>query len=79
MLEQTNAPNFCGVNRNTLRKSSNLEFMFRGFPRVKKHTWANLRKDGLTHSGYNIAYLITLFLFMLTMLNQTQYWSILTS
>jgi hypothetical protein len=76
MLEQIDGANFCGVNINTLRKSSNLEIMFYGFPREKRHTWANLRKDGLTHSRYNIAYPITLFLCMLTILNSTQYWSI---
>jgi len=50
------------------------------FPNGKNHIWANLRKDGLAHLGYNIAYPITLFfLFLLTILNQTQHWSILTS
>jgi hypothetical protein len=61
-----------------LRRSSNLEIMSYGFPKEKKHIWANLRKDGLVHLGYNIAYLIILlFLFLLTILNQTQYWSML--
>jgi hypothetical protein len=46
--------------------------MFYGFPREKNHIWANSKKDGLAHSGYSIAYPITLlFLFMLTILSQT--------
>jgi hypothetical protein len=72
MLEKTNGIIFCGVNRNTQRRSSNLEILFCGFPREKIHIWANSRKDGLAHSRYNIAYPITQnFLFMLTILNQT--------
>jgi hypothetical protein len=42
--------NFCGINKRTLRRSFNLEIMFYGFPREKKHIWANSRKDGLVHS-----------------------------
>jgi hypothetical protein len=38
--------------------------MFYGFPREKIHTWANSRKNGLVHSGYNIAYPIILFIFV---------------
>jgi len=34
-----------------------------GFPKEKKHIWENSRKDGLVHSGYNIAYPIILFFF----------------
>jgi len=64
MLEKTNGIDFCGVNRNTQRRSSNLEIMFCGFPREKKHIWANLRKDGLAHSRYNITYQITQFFFV---------------
>jgi hypothetical protein len=72
MLEQTIGANFNGINKKTQRRNSNLEIMFYGFPREKKHTWASSRKDGLVHSGYNIAYLIILiFLFLLTILNQT--------
>ncbi len=45
------------------------------FSKGKKHIWANSRKDGLDHLGYNIAYPTTqFFLFMLTILNQTQFW-----
>jgi hypothetical protein len=70
---------FCGVNIKT-KRSSNLEIMLCGFSREKNHIWASLRKYGLAHSGYNIAYPITLFFFfLLIILNQTQYWSILTS
>jgi hypothetical protein len=39
--------------------------MFCGFPREKKHIWANSRKDGLAHSGYSIAYPITFLLLFL--------------
>jgi hypothetical protein len=40
------------------------------FPKGKKHIWANSRKNGLVHSGYNIVYLIILFfLLLLTILN----------
>jgi hypothetical protein len=55
MFKKTNARNFCGVNRNTQKRNSNLEIMLCGFPKEKNHIWANLRKDGLVHSGYNIA------------------------
>ncbi len=41
MLEQTDGANFYGINRNTQRKSFNLEIMFYGFLREKRHTWAN--------------------------------------
>jgi hypothetical protein len=45
-----------------------------GFPREKKYIETNLRKDGFVHLGYNITYpIIMFFLFMLTILNQTQY------
>ncbi len=74
MLEQTNGTNFSGIDKKTQRRNSNLEIMFCGFPREKKHIWASLRKDGLIHSGYSIAYpIILIFLFLLTILNQTQY------
>jgi hypothetical protein len=56
MLEQTNEINLCGVNKNTQRRSSNLEIMFCSFPKEKNHIWANSRKDGLAHSRYNIAF-----------------------
>jgi hypothetical protein len=71
MLEPTNGADLCAVNRKTQRKNSNLEIMFCGFPKEKRHTWASLRKDGLVHSRYNIAYpIILFFLFLLTILNQ---------
>jgi hypothetical protein len=71
MLEQINGVDSCGVNKNTQRRSSNLEIMFYGFPREKIQIWANSRKDGLTHLGHCIVYPITLFfLFLLTILNQ---------
>ncbi len=44
MWEPTNGANFCGVNRKILRKKSNLEIMSYGFPKEKKHIWANSRK-----------------------------------
>jgi len=76
----TSGAYFYGVNRKILRKSSNLKIMFYGFPKEKKHIWANSKKDGLVHSRYNIAYpIISFFLFMLTILNQTQYYSMLIS
>jgi len=54
------------------KKNSNLEIIFCGFLREKKHTRENSRKDDLIPLGYNIAYLIILlFLFMLIILNQT--------
>ncbi len=80
MWEPIGGADLCGVNRKILRKSSNLEIMSYGFQNEKKHIWANSRKDGLIHSGYNIAYpIILLFLFLLIILNQTQYWSMLIS
>jgi hypothetical protein len=80
MSKPTSGADFCGINRKILRRSSNLEIMFYGFPKEKKHIWENLRKDGLVHLGNNIAYLIILFfLFLLTILNQTQYCSMLIS
>ncbi len=51
MLDKTKGTNLCGVNKNTLRISSNLDITLRGFPREKRHIWANLRKDGLVHLG----------------------------
>jgi hypothetical protein len=73
MWEPTSGTNLCGVNKKTQR-SFNLEIMFYGFPMHKKHTWENSRKNGLVHSGYNIAYpIILLFLFVSTNLNQIQY------
>jgi hypothetical protein len=56
MWELTNATYFYGVNKKILRRNSNLEIMSYGFPKEKKHIWANSRKDGLVHSGYNITY-----------------------
>jgi hypothetical protein len=79
MLEQISEANFCGVNKNTHIRSSNLEIMFCGFPREKRHTWENSKKDYLIHSGYNIVYPMKLFFFLSTILNQTQYWSMLTN
>jgi hypothetical protein len=80
MLEKTDGIDFCGVSRNTQRISFNLEIMLCGFPSEKKHIWANSRKDGLAHSRYNIVYPTTqFFFFLLTILNQTQYWLMLTS
>ncbi len=80
MWEPTNGVDFYGVNKKNIEKSSNLGNLFYGFPREKKHILANSRKDGLVHSKYNISYPIILsFLFLLTILNQTQYWSMLIS
>jgi hypothetical protein len=71
MWEPTSGVDFYGINIKILR-SSNLEIMSYGFPKEKKHIWANSRKDGLVHLGYNIAYpIIHFFLFLLTILNQT--------
>jgi hypothetical protein len=36
--------------------------MFHGFPKEKRRTLGNLRKDGLVHSRYSIAYPIILFI-----------------
>jgi hypothetical protein len=80
MLEKTSGTNFNGINKNAWRIVPIWRLCFCGFPREKIHVWANLRKDGLAHSGYSNAYPITLlFLFLLTILNQTQYWSMLTN
>jgi hypothetical protein len=38
--------------------------MFYGFPKEKKHIWANSRKGGLVHSGHNIAYPIILYIYI---------------
>jgi hypothetical protein len=79
MWEPTSGTYFCGVNKKILR-SSNLKIMSYGFPKKKKNIWTNLRKDGLVHLRYNITYPIILFFsFLLTILNQTQYWSMLIS
>jgi hypothetical protein len=59
MLEKISGTKYCGVNKNTQKRSFNLEIMFFSFPRGKKRIWANLRKDGLDHLGHNIAYLTT--------------------
>jgi len=73
MWEPTSGVDFYGINRKILR-SSNLEIMFYGFPKEKKHIRENTRKDGMLHSRYNIVYpIILFFLFMLIILNQTQY------
>jgi hypothetical protein len=80
MWKLTNGTNFYGINRKVLRTSSNLEIMSYGFLKEKKHIWANSRKDSLVHSKCNIPYpIILLFLFLLIILNQTQYWSMLIS
>jgi hypothetical protein len=51
-----------------------LGIMSYGYPKEKKHIWENSRKDGLVHLGYSISYpIILFFLFLLTILNQTQY------
>jgi hypothetical protein len=39
-----NEATFCGVNRKMLRRDCNLEIMSYGFPKEKKHIWANSRK-----------------------------------
>jgi hypothetical protein len=62
MLEQTSGAYFRGINKKNIKKGSNLEIMFCGFPREKKHTWASSRKDGSVHLGYNITYPIILLL-----------------
>jgi hypothetical protein len=80
MWESTNGAIFCGVNKKLLRKNSHLEIMSYSFSKEKKHIWENLRKYGLVYSMYNITYpIILFFLFLLTILNQTQYWSMLIS
>jgi hypothetical protein len=71
MWESTSGIDFCGINRKILRKVPIGDYVL-WFPKGKKQIWANSRKDGLVHSGYNFAYLIILFfLFLLTILNQT--------
>jgi len=80
MWEPTSGADFYGVNKKKLRRSSNLKIMFYGFPKEKKHIWENSRKDCLVHSRYSIIYpIIPFFLFLLTILNQTLYWSMLIS
>jgi hypothetical protein len=37
MWELTSGANLCGVNKKILKRNSNLEIMFYGFPREKKH------------------------------------------
>jgi hypothetical protein len=37
MWEPTSGANLCGINRKILIKSFNLEIVFYGFPREKKH------------------------------------------
>jgi hypothetical protein len=61
MLGKIRGTNFYGININTQRKSFNLEIIFFGFPKEKKHIWANSRKDCLDHLGYSIAYATTQF------------------
>jgi hypothetical protein len=74
MRELTSGVDFYGVNKKIMR-SSNLEIMSCGLLEEKKHIWANSRKDGLIHPWYNIVYpIIMYFLFLLTILNQIQYW-----
>jgi len=41
MWELTNGIDFCGVNKKTQIRSSNLEIMFYGFTREKIHIWEN--------------------------------------
>jgi hypothetical protein len=41
MWEPTNGADLCGVNKKILRRSSNFEIMFYGFPREKNYIWAN--------------------------------------
>jgi hypothetical protein len=61
MWELTNGTNLYGVNRKILRRSSNLEIMSYGFPKEKKHIWANSKKYGLVYSWYSIVYPIIYF------------------
>jgi hypothetical protein len=44
MWEPTNGAYLFGINIKTLKRSSNLEVMFYGFLREKKHIWVNLKK-----------------------------------
>jgi len=37
MWEPTGGTDLCGVNRKTQKRSSNLEIMFYGFPKEKRH------------------------------------------
>jgi hypothetical protein len=68
----TNQWNILWNQQKHTKKSSNLEIIFCGFLREKRHSRANSRKDDLIPLGYNIAYLIIfLFLFMFIILNQT--------
>jgi hypothetical protein len=50
MWEPINGTYFYGINKKILKRNFNLEIMFYGFPREKKHIWANSKKDGLVHS-----------------------------
>jgi hypothetical protein len=71
---------FLWSQQKNTKKKFQFGVMSYGFPKDKKHIWANSRKYGLVHSGYNIAYpIILFFLFLLTILNQTQYSSMLIS
>jgi hypothetical protein len=80
MWELISGVDFYGINRKILKRSSSLDIMFYGFLKEKKHIWANSRNNGLVHLRYNIVYpIILFFLFLLTILNQTQYWSMLIS
>jgi hypothetical protein len=65
MWEPTTGADFCGINRKILRRNSNLEIMFYGFPKEIKQIWANSKKDGLVHLGYSITYPILLFFLFL--------------
>jgi hypothetical protein len=70
MWEPISGIDLYGINRKILKRTSNFKIISYGFPKEKKHIRANLRKDGLVHSNYNIVYLIILFfLFLLTILN----------
>ncbi len=62
---------FCGINKKILIRSSNLEIMSYGFPNEKKKM-GKLKKNGLVHLRYTIAYpMILLILFLLTILDET--------
>jgi hypothetical protein len=37
MWEPTSGANLCAINKKILKRNSNLEIMFYGFPREKKH------------------------------------------
>jgi hypothetical protein len=62
MGEPTSGIDFYGANKKTQKRSFNLEIMFYGFPREKRHIWVNSRKDGLVHTWYIFTYPIILFL-----------------